>query len=191
MTAKVQRVLKHRRTIQSDGYLRSDGLWEVEATMTDIKAYDVYRDFDGTLVPTGQAFHQMSIVMVLDDSFLIQDLQATIDAHPFPNCAQAAPNFSALKGTRIGPGWHSLIKQKFKGVQGCTHVLELLPVAATTAFQTMWSPLAEKYPHLVSHSVAGLVNSCQGWAHDGPMVQQLLDKGLLSNRMLSKTKTPS
>ena len=34
----VMREIKHRRRVVSDGYLRSDELWEVEARMQDIKA---------------------------------------------------------------------------------------------------------------------------------------------------------
>ena len=181
----VRRELKHRRTIHSDGYLREDGLWEVEATMKDIKTYDVHRDFDGTLVTTGEPFHDISISIQLDDSFMIQDINVSIDAHPFPNCGQAAPNFASIKGTRIGPGWHSALKKQFKGVSGCTHVLELLPVVATTAFQMMWQPLGQKYPHLVANSLSGLVNTCKGWSEDGPMVTRLIEAGVLTAEHLN------
>ncbi|TBR41441.1 DUF2889 domain-containing protein [Marinomonas agarivorans] len=169
----VQRELKHSRHITSHGYSRSDGLWEVKATMKDIKAHDVYRDFDGSLVAQGDPFHDISVNLVLDDTFVVQAIKVSIDAHPFPNCSHAEPNFSRIVGSRIGPGWSSFLKQELRGKSGCTHVLELLPVAATTAFQMMWSPLAEKYPQHRGKVIQSLVNTCKGWAEDSPAIIKL------------------
>jgi hypothetical protein len=102
-----------------------------------------------------------------------------MDSYPFPNCGGAAPSFSILKGTRIEPGWSRWLKETFSGKVGCTHVLELFPVVATTAFQTMWGPLGEKYPGQVSSAVTKLINSCHGWSEDGPMVRKLVDEQVL------------
>ena len=176
---QVKRKLMHRRCIESYGFLRDDGLWDIEANMKDLKSYHVKREFDGSPVPEGSPFHDMSVTLTLDDTFLIKEVSVSMDAFPFPSCGGAAPNFSILKGTRIGPGWGRWLKKTFSGKVGCTHVLELFPVAATTAFQTMWEPLGKKYPDQVPLAVTKLINSCHGWADDGPMVRKLVDEQIL------------
>ena len=177
---QVKRQLLHRRRIESYGFLRDDGLWEVEATMQDLKANDVHREYDGSLVPKDTPFHDMYVRLILDDSFLIKDIEVSMDAFPFPGCGGAVPSFDVVKGTRIGPGWSRWLKKTFAGKTGCTHVMELLPVAATTAFQTMWQPLSEKYPQQMPIAIGKLVNTCQGWADDGPMVKKLVEEQVLT-----------
>lgn len=177
--AQAKRKLMHRRCIESYGFLREDGLWDIEASMQDLKSYNVKREFDGSLVPEGSPFHDIRACLTLDDTFLIKEVSVTMDAYPFPNCGGAAPSFSILKGTRIKPGWSRWLKETFSGKVGCTHVLELFPVIATTAFQTMWGSLGEKYPEHVSSSVTKLINSCHGWSEDGPMVRKLVDEQVL------------
>lgn len=172
----MQRELKHSRHIISHGYLRSDNLWEIEATMKDIKAQDVYRDFDGSLVAQGAPFHDISVNLVLNDFFVVQAIKTSIDAHPFPNCGAAEPDFDRIVGSKIGPGWSSFLKQEFKGAVGCTHVLELLPVVATTAFQMMWTPLAEKYPQHKGKAIQSLINTCHGWAEDSPIITKIKEE---------------
>jgi hypothetical protein len=176
---QVKRKLMHRRCIESYGFLRDDGLWDIEANMKDIKSYHVNREFDDSLVPEGSPFHDISVRLTLDDTFLIKEVSVSMDAFPFPSCGGAAPNFSILKGTRIGPGWGRWLKKTFSGKVGCTHVLELFPVVATTAFQTMWEPLGKKYPEQIPIAVTKLINSCHGWADDGPMVRKLVDEQIL------------
>lgn len=177
--AKVKRELMHTRRIESLGYLREDGLWDIEARMTDVKPYDVHRDFDKSLMPKGVPFHDISVKITVDDSFLIKAIKVEMDSFPFPSCGGAVPSFAQIQGTRIGPGWNRWIKQTFEGKVGCTHVLELMPVVATTAFQTMWQPLGEKYPQAVPMAVTKLVNSCHGWSEDGPMVKKLVEEQVI------------
>ncbi|MFQ3185532.1 MAG: hypothetical protein ACI8Q3_000548 [Marinomonas primoryensis] len=176
---QVKRKLMHRRCIESYGFLRDDGLWDIEANMKDLKSYHVNREFDGSLVPEGSPFHDISVTLTLDDTFLIKEAVVSMDAFPFPSCGGAVPSFNALEGTRIGPGWNRWLKETFSGKVGCTHVLELFPVVATTAFQTMWQPLGKKYPEQVPMTLTKLVNSCHGWADDGPMVRKLVDEKIL------------
>ncbi|MEO9655406.1 DUF2889 domain-containing protein [Marinomonas sp.] len=177
--SKIQRTLLHQRHIETQGYLREDGLWDIEASMKDLKAHDVRREFNNRLLPQGSPFHDIHLTLTLDDTFLIKDVSVTMSAYPFPNCGNAAPNFRKLIGSRITSGWNRWLKENFAGQQGCTHVLELLPVAATTAFQTMWAPLGEKYPSQVPKALNKLVNTCHGWAQDGPMVQKLVDEQVI------------
>ncbi|NLQ17893.1 DUF2889 domain-containing protein [Marinomonas sp. M1K-6] len=177
---QIKRKLMHRRGIEAYGFLREDGLWDIEASMQDRKPYNVDRDFDGSVVPAGSPFHDISVCLTLDETFLIKEVSVSMDSFPFPSCGGAAPSFDILKGTRIGPGWNSWLKKNLSGRLGCTHVMELFPVLATTAFQTMWQPLGQKYPEQVPLAISKLVNTCHGWADDGPMVRKLVDEQVLT-----------
>ncbi|GAB3482059.1 DUF2889 domain-containing protein [Marinomonas epiphytica] len=175
----MKRTLMHSRRIESKGYLREDGLWEVEASMTDLKAHDTTREYEGTTRPAGSLLHNMSLTLTLDDTFLIKGVSVSMKDFPFPNCFKASDIYTKLVGTRIGGGWNKWIKAELAGIQGCTHILELLPVVATTAFQTMWQPLGKKYPKQVPFALNKLVNSCQGWSHTGPMVTKLVEEQVI------------
>jgi len=62
---------------------------------------------------------------------------------PFEMCPNITPNYKALIGIQMGPGWRKAIRMKVGGVQGCTHLTELLFPMATVAMQTIW-PLSRK-----------------------------------------------
>jgi hypothetical protein len=66
------RRLMHRRSIECTGYLRSDGLWEVEARLVDTKPF-VQRDhFRGELQP-GDPVHDIGVRLAADDSLTIRE----------------------------------------------------------------------------------------------------------------------
>jgi hypothetical protein len=46
-----RRRLMHRRSIECTGYLRDDGLWEVEARLVDTKPFGQRDHFRGELQP--------------------------------------------------------------------------------------------------------------------------------------------
>jgi hypothetical protein len=47
--------------------------------------------------------------------------------------------YRKLIGLRIEPGFNNTVKRLFRGTLGCTHVTELLPPMASTAFQVLWA----------------------------------------------------
>ena len=126
----------HQRTIQCAGYLRSDRLWDIEATLTDTKGYAIHSDF--RRVEAGQPFHQMSIRLSVDDELIIRDVEAVIDAAPHKVCPSITPNFQRLLGLRIGGGFLREARKHLGGVNGCAHLVELLGPIATAAMQTIF-----------------------------------------------------
>ena len=53
-------------------------------------------------------------------------------------------HFQRLVGLRIKSGWTQKVKELLGGVEGCTHLVELLGPVATTAFQTIYPVLARE-----------------------------------------------
>jgi hypothetical protein len=164
----------HTREISCQGYIRDDGLIEIEARLDDTKPFDMPNKDRGGHIKTGESLHGMAIRIALDDELTIREAEAAMDFTPYTYCQQVAPTFSRLVGVRIGPGWRAKIRERVGGAQGCTHLTELLPVMATTAFQTLVSLRqfrqdSEHNDH--SEYVPYLINSCLTHADDSPVVK--------------------
>ena len=60
-----RRRLMHRRSIECTGYLRNDGLWEVEARLLDTKPFAQHDHFRGELQP-GDPVHDIGLRLAVD-----------------------------------------------------------------------------------------------------------------------------
>ena len=167
----------HTRAIDYRGYEREDGLWDIEAHMTDTKTYEFSNKWRGT-VPVGEPMHEMLLRVTIDDSFVIQEIFAATERSPFEMCPVIAPNYKKLVGIKMGPGWRKAIRMKVGGTEGCTHLTELLFPMATVAMQTIW-PIRSKRkqePDTEAKQPQGkrpiVLDTCHAWASDSPVVQE-------------------
>ena len=131
----VTRAAMHTRELVCGGWRRDDGLWDIEAHMTDRKGYAVHNDHRS--VDAGAPFHAMALRVTVDDTLLIHDVSACIDAAPFRLCPAVAPDVRCLVGLRIGKGFMANLRRQLGGVRGCAHLVELFGPLATTAIQTV------------------------------------------------------
>lgn len=166
----------HTRSVEYRGYRRDDGLWDIEAELTDTKTYS-YNTPDRVILEAGVPLHGMAIRVTVDDAMKITDIAVRMAAAPFPECQQAKPPMARLVGATLGRGWRKTIEEALGGIQGCAHLRELLFNMATAAYQTI--------PHYRSHlrRQAGLpepvlkrppphVGQCLAWDFDGPVVKR-------------------
>ena len=70
----------HTRTIQIDAFTREDGLWELDAHITDIKSNDLILP-RGNL-PAGQPLHSLWLRLTLDRQYNIVDVAADSGQRP-------------------------------------------------------------------------------------------------------------
>ncbi|MCB2002543.1 MAG: DUF2889 domain-containing protein [Rhodoferax sp.] len=63
----VEREHIHTRRVVSRGYLRADGLWDIEAGIEDTKTYFA-RNADGRERQPGEPIHHMQVRLTLDDT---------------------------------------------------------------------------------------------------------------------------
>lgn len=134
---------KHTRRIELNGFLRADGLWDIEAHMTDEKSYGFDNEWRGR-VEAGTPVHDMWIRLTIDDDKVVRAVEAVTDVGPYRMCPDIAPNFQRLVGVKIGPGWNNRVKELVGGTRGCTHLVELLGPIATVAYQTQTSTLLKR-----------------------------------------------
>lgn len=175
LSEPASRELLHTRAIEMRGYIRDDGLWDIEGHLTDNKSYGYDGGFRGWVEPETPV-HDMWIRLTVDDKLVIQACEAATDLHPYSICPDITPSFAALAGIRIGVGWMREVRQRVGGRKGCTHLVEMLAQLGTVAFQT----------HVAKSRVKGrrkpdpdkprrkplVVDTCHAMASDGPVVRE-------------------
>jgi hypothetical protein len=171
LPAPVPRRHLHDRHISYRGYLRDDGLWDIEGELKDSKTHPIQLGYRGEM-PAGEAVHNMLLRITIDDEMVIHDIAAAMPHTPYLECRPAIDSIKNVIGLQMGRGWKKKIEGAIGGLLGCTHVRELLAGAATAAYQTV-------YPHRSNQSgiAPGEVteqpkhlNQCKAWDLQGTVV---------------------
>lgn len=160
----------HTRKIEIHGFEREDGLWEIDAHLKDTKNYDFPNQFRGT-IKAGEPVHDMSLRITVNDTFVIQGIQAISEGTPFAICPEATAAYEQLKGLRITSGWGKQLKERIRGIKGCTHLSALLNETATVAFQTIFPIRHRGKPSEPAAAKPELLNSCYALASDRDVVK--------------------
>lgn len=127
----------HSRRIHCEGFRRADGLLELEATLIDTKPMPL--QLVSRVVGSNEPIHQMRVRLVIDAQREIVDAAAFSEHTPYPTCTGVEATYRQLIGLRIEPGFTQQVKRLFRGTAGCTHMSEILPMMASTAFQVFWA----------------------------------------------------
>lgn len=168
----------HNRRIAVNGFVRTDGLYDIEAELTDHKTYDFPSEFRGTVTPDSPV-HHMKVRITITPDFEIIAAEAITIAGPYKVCPTANDVFDKLVGLTIGPGWRRKVAAAISGRHGCTHISELMGPVATIAYQTYYGEMGRRNrgPQANSGSETNspassaganntLVNSCVAYATD-------------------------
>lgn len=131
-----RRALKHTRTIQVEAFARDDGLWDLDARITDTKTRDA--KLASAIRPAGMPIHDLWLRLTIDIQLNIIDAEAVSDAVPYPDhCNTIGPEYKALIGLNLLKEFRQQLNERLSGIKGCTHLTELaliLPTAAVQAF---------------------------------------------------------
>jgi len=171
LSTAVAREHLHTRQYDFRGYKRTDGLWDIEAHLTDTKTYGFPNQHRGEVGP-GEPVHDMWVRLTLDDSFTVRAIEVATDAGPFAICPDVAPNFQMLCGERIKRGWNQRLKDLLGNTRGCVHLVEMIGAMGTVAFQTMYHSRAESQDEKAGTKRPGILDTCHALASDGPVVKE-------------------
>jgi len=182
LSEPVPREPLHLRDIELRGYRREDGLFDIEARLTDTKTYAFSNSDRGQINP-GVPLHRMLARMTLNTEMVIMAFEAVTEFGPYAICPTAAPNFARLAGLKIGRGFLKAANERVGGVHGCTHLRELLGQMGTVAFQTLFAVRIkrEAAPNAVAStdqpaptaekpSRPMMLGTCLAYAPDSPVV---------------------
>jgi hypothetical protein len=168
----------HTRRIAFEGFLRDDGLWDIDCELSDTKAEAIHMRERG-LLPPGEPVHLLRVRLTVDDGFTIRAVQSASARVPFGECHVAAADpMQKLVGLTMGPGWRKAIDGAIGGVGGCTHLRELVFNAATAAFQMIphyreTQKGTDNPPGWGSDKPPFYMGQCMTWSFSGPVVQRL------------------
>jgi hypothetical protein len=186
LTPPVSREKLHARLIEINGYHRADGLFDIEGRLRDTKPYGFPNQDRGYVAPN-EPIHDLWLRMTVSETMEIVACEAASDLTPYAVCPLAAPNFAALTGLHIRPGFLREATSRVRGVLGCTHLRELLQQMATTAFQTINPARArremkdnvpagsDQFDAKIAEKMGGapaIVGTCLAYGTDSPVVQR-------------------
>jgi hypothetical protein len=179
----------HTRSIEINGYRRADGMYDIEAHLTDTKSFG-QTNYDRGFIEAGEPIHDMWLRLTIDDTMTIVRSEAVSDKTPYVMCPHAAPAFSRLEGLRIKAGFLREANHLVGGAVGCTHLRELLQQMATTAFQAI-NPSkvkqemkatgepeprgSDKVDARITEKMGGapkILNTCLAYSDAGPLVKR-------------------
>lgn len=141
-SSTVTRTRLHMRRIALEGWRRDDGLWDIEARLTDTKDHD-YTIASGTRL-RGEPVHDMQVRVTIDRDFNIVAAEASSDAVPYPGgCDTIAPAYRQIVGLNLLRGFRRAVAGMFDTVRGCSHITELLLALPTAAIQTFASDMKD------------------------------------------------
>jgi hypothetical protein len=157
----------HTRDVVYRGYRREDGLWDIEAELRDTKTYPFVIPHEGEWA-AGEPVHGMAIRLTVDENTQVRAIEVAMDHVPHGPCPQAAAPMQRMIGSQLTRGWRRAIEQHLGGIQGCSHLRELLFNMATAGLQTMTQNFTPRDPdHPPPH-----LGKCVGWDFSGPVVQR-------------------
>jgi hypothetical protein len=124
----------HTRAIRVDAFARDDGLWDLEAALTDTKSRD-FKLATG-IRQAGEPVHQMRITLTIDTQLNVVDAHARSDATPYPgHCDTITADYRKLIGLNLLQDFRRHLRERLGGTLGCSHLTELANVLPTAAIQ--------------------------------------------------------
>jgi len=169
-TAAIERQLKHRRSIDVQIYARGNGLWEVDAHITDVRSHET-RMATG-LLPAGAPIHDMLLRLVVDERFNVVEAGAETAAMPYPGeCNSYGDVYQRLVGLNLMRGFRHAVRERLGGIQGCTHITELTQVLPTAVVQAFAGEVLDTRGDAADSEQPFQIDRCHALRADGLAVK--------------------
>ena len=135
--SSVHRKPIHTRKIDMNSFLREDGLWELEATLLDVKAYD-FSKRNGSIKVAGSPVHNMKICLLVSEDGEVLDVNAHYDDAPYDHVCMAIESaYKGLIGLHLLKNFRNSVKARYARTAGCTHMSELVVLLPTVFVQSL------------------------------------------------------
>lgn len=183
--AAASRTLQHVRQVEVQAFRRDDGLWDLDARLSDTRPYEV-RLRSGVRA-AGSPIHDMLLRVTIDARLEVVGVDAAQDAVPYPGtCDTIAPDYRKLVGLNLGRDFRRQVHARLGAVRGCAHLTELAQVLPTAAIQALSAERggvdtrdrgAQDSPRPPSH-----LDRCHALARDGETVREHYPQWYLPSR---------
>lgn len=159
----------HRRAVEVEVFEREDGLFDLEARLTDTKYAPI--DLISGPIPAGQPIHDMLLRVTIDAGYTVVDVKADMMSVPVHGvCETIAPAYTRLIGLNLLQGFRREAKARLGRTAGCTHLTELTGVLPTAALQSV--PHVAADPVSPSSQPPFFIGQCHAYDRSGPVVQR-------------------
>ena len=181
LSSPVPRALRHTRAIHIEAFARDDGLWDLDARITDVKVKDVMLASGPR--PGGTYLHNLALRITINRDLTIVDAEAASDAVPYPGyCDNVGPAYKKMIGLNLMKGFRLGIKERLSGVLGCTHLTELASILPTAAIQAYANDVIQTRDgdgedHLPDRPFQ--IDKCYALRADGPGVDKYYPRWVL------------
>ena len=168
--ASSDRSPKHRRSIDVQVYARGDGLWEVDATIVDVKTRDW--TLGGSIRPAGTPVHDMLLRLVIDAEMNIVAAGAETRWMPYAGqCDGYGEAYERLAGLNLLHGFRRAMKERVGGALGCTHLTELAQLLPTAVIQAFASEVPAIATRAAGDQPPFQIDRCHALRRDGEVVR--------------------
>ncbi len=171
---QVPRVPRHVRSIVAQAFEREDGLWDIEARITDTKPRTVALASGPRAA--NEPIHDLWLRITVDLQLNIVDAEAVSDAVPYPGyCDTIGPAYKQLVGLNLMKGFRHAVRERLAGTAGCTHLTELagvLPTAVIQAFAGDVVPTRDGQADDDASHPPFQLDRCHALRRDGPAVEK-------------------
>ncbi|MBA4175837.1 MAG: hypothetical protein C0505_04655 [Leptothrix sp. (in: Bacteria)] len=169
--AASRRQLKHRRQIDVQVFARDDGLWEVDALLTDVKTRVVHLASGDR--PAGAPLHELLLRLVVDTRFDIVQAGAETRWSPYgQHCAGHGAVYGSLVGLNLMQNFRRALRERVGGVLGCTHITELAQVLPTAVVQAFAGDVIDTRGTADGATQPFQIDRCHALRSDGPVVRE-------------------
>lgn len=166
-----QRRLKHRRTLSVEVFAADDGLWEVDATLSDIKTRDA--QMVGGIRPAGTPIHELWLRLVVNSRLDILQAGSASEWVPYPgHCTEHGDAYAALVGLNLARGFRKAVHERLGGVQACTHLTELAQVLPSAVIQGLVGEVIDPRGNQPGDAQPFQLDRCHALRTDGAVVRQ-------------------
>lgn len=160
----------HRRAIQVEAFQREDGLFELEARLTDTKTRPI--DLIAGVRAPGDPIHDLMLRVTIDAHYTIVAAAADSMSVPVPGaCDTVGPRYERLVGLNLLRGFKKAVHERLGRTEGCTHLTELTAVLPTAALQA--------FAHLTSQDAPAdpsqppfFIGHCHAYDRSGDVVRR-------------------
>ena len=172
------RSLRHTRAITVEAYARDDGLWDLDARITDVKVRDIV--LASGVREGGMPVHDLKLRVTIDRDMNIVEAEAASDAVPYPSfCDTIGPAYKQLVGLSLMKHFRLHLKDRLSGVLGCTHLTELAQVLPTAAIQAFADEAIPARESVDATQRPFEIDRCHALRADGPAVAKYYPRWVL------------
>ncbi|QPF76085.1 DUF2889 domain-containing protein [Roseateles sp. DAIF2] len=171
LTPASERQLLHRRAIDVQVFARGDGLFDVEATLQDLKTRDI--PLASGLRRAGEPLHDMLLCLVVDRQLNVLAAGSETRGMPYPgSCSEHGDAYARLTGLNLLKGFRAGVKERLAGIKGCTHLTELSQVLPTAVIQAFAGIVIDtREGDAGSGQPPFQIDKCHALRSDGAVVQ--------------------